>query len=170
MEDINRATFSTAPASSDCMIFVINLCYRVNKFCVSTFSLGNTIRSSHWFNDYHGHGPLIYNVAYANEVFYCAFHTFERRVPITQHYTMETTSLSAVFKRPGSELKIFISGQSDSDHEQVEVENLNNMILFYSLHNGISLPAAGEASKLANTIHSISFRCCTSRGGKGGTH
>ncbi|KAL5837862.1 hypothetical protein ACOSQ3_015031 [Xanthoceras sorbifolium] len=212
MEDINRATFSTAPASSNCVIFVINLCYRANKFCVSTFSLGDTTWSSHWFNDYHGHGPLIYNVAYAKGVFYCAFHAFDvmgAYNPALREWKLHP--YPPVFKRPyqyhlsliespddgnlillsynyndpewvfrfdQSQMKWFrienfMSGQSNADHEQVEIENLNNRILFYSLDNGISLPAEGEASKLANTIYSTSFRWyrwCTSRGGKGGTH
>ncbi|KAL5770726.1 hypothetical protein ACOSP7_014880 [Xanthoceras sorbifolium] len=168
MEDINRATFSTAPASSNCVIFVINLCYRANKFCVSTFSLGDTTWSSHWFNDYHGHGPLIYNVAYAKGVFYCAFHAFDvmgAYNPALREWKLHL--YPPVFKRPYQYHLSLIESPDDG----------NLILLSYNYndpeYNGISLPAEGEASKLANTIYSTSFRWyrwCTSRGGKGGTH
>ncbi|KAL5763384.1 hypothetical protein ACOSP7_019648 [Xanthoceras sorbifolium] len=173
MEDINRATFSTAPASSDCMIFVINLFYQANN---------------HWLNDYYGHSPLIYNVVYAKGVFYCAFSAHKvmgAYNPALHEWKLHPYPPSLddgnlillsykynnpdwVFKFDLSQMKWFrienfMSGQSNGDLEQVEVENLNNRILFYT----------GEASKLANTIHSTPFRWdrrCTSRGGKGCTH
>ncbi|KAL5828115.1 hypothetical protein ACOSQ4_019912 [Xanthoceras sorbifolium] len=211
MEDINRATFCTALVFSDCVIFVINLLYQAKKFCVSTFSLGDTTWSSHWLYDYYGHGQLIYNIAYAKGVFYCAFNAYKvmgaynpalhewklhpypsvfKRPYIYHFYLIESlddgnlillaykyNNPDWVFRFDLSQMKWFrienfMSGQSNGDLEQVEVENLNNRILFYSPHSGISLPAA-EASKLANTIHSTPFwwdRRCTSRGGKGCTH
>ncbi|KAL5837863.1 hypothetical protein ACOSQ3_015032 [Xanthoceras sorbifolium] len=205
MEAINRATFSTAPTSSDCVIFVINLCYRANKFCVNTFSLRDTTWSSHWFNDYHGHGSLIYNVAYAKGVFYCAFHAFDMMGaynPALHEWKLHP--YPPVFKRPyqyylsliespddgnlillsynyndpewvfrfdQSQAKWFIienfmSDYEHNEHEQVEVENLNNRIIYYALDNSICLPAEGEASKLANTIQSGLF----SRWFTSGTH
>ncbi|KAL5768321.1 hypothetical protein ACOSQ2_015104 [Xanthoceras sorbifolium] len=60
----------------------------------------------------------------------------------------------------------FMSDYEHNEHEQVEVENLNNRIIYYALDNSICLPAEGEASKLANTIQSGLF----SRWFTSGTH
>ncbi|KAI9186693.1 hypothetical protein LWI28_019908 [Acer negundo] len=208
MGDANRATFSTAPTSSDCVIFVISihLPYRTDidyKFCVSTCSPGDTTwRSNLRLGENYG-GPL-FSVAYANGVFYCAFHAylmmgaynhalqewkvhpyppvFKRPtyyflyliespddgniILLSKHYTGPAEYCVNVFRFDQSQRKWyrienFTSGYSEShdrdDEQNVEIENLNKRMLFYSDLNGLSLAAEGDASELANTIHEASM-------------
>ncbi|KAL5799464.1 hypothetical protein ACOSQ4_032348 [Xanthoceras sorbifolium] len=126
MEAINRATFFTAQTSSDCVIFVINLCYRANKFCANTFSIGDTTWSAHWFN-YHGHELLIYNVVYAKGVFYCAFHAFHKMGaynPALQEWKLHP--YLPFFKRPYKYYLPLIESLDDG-----------NLILLSYNHNGL---------------------------------
>ncbi|TXG65846.1 hypothetical protein EZV62_007121 [Acer yangbiense] len=74
---LNQATFSTAPTSSDCVIFVFHKHWDeeynhvADKFCVSTCSPGDTAWSNIWFNG--RYRRWISSVAYSKGVFYCAF-------------------------------------------------------------------------------------------------
>ncbi|TXG65850.1 hypothetical protein EZV62_007125 [Acer yangbiense] len=63
---------------------------------------------------------------------------------------------------------ISISSYNDNRHERVEIETLNNRVLFRSSVKYISLPAEGEASRLANTIHWCSSKRCSSARRSGG--
>ncbi|TXG65844.1 hypothetical protein EZV62_007119 [Acer yangbiense] len=201
MENINQATFSAAPTSSDCVIFVIFLSNnRADLNSVFTSRLRDTTWRGFCFHGYYG--QLIYNMAYANGVFYCAFHVgtgimgaynpallewkthpyppiFQR--PYDQYHIFLIESpedgnlllycgSNCVFRFDQSQLKWFRVGNfmycSDHDHEQIEIENLNNRMIFYGVDNSsISVTAEGEASELANTIHNA-FGLCVSTGSR----
>ncbi|KAK3200542.1 hypothetical protein Dsin_023957 [Dipteronia sinensis] len=105
MGDANRATFSTAPTSSDCVIFVISIHLLSPKdvdykFFVSTCSPGDTTWRSN-LRLYETYGGLMFNVAYVNGVFYCAFHAYQM-MGAYNHALQEwkVHPYPPVFKRP----------------------------------------------------------------------
>ncbi|KAK3200547.1 hypothetical protein Dsin_023962 [Dipteronia sinensis] len=176
-----RATFSTAPTSSDCVIFVYQ------PYPDSWSSLC-----------FDGHFWEIKNVAYAKGVFYCAFdpilpymgaynpalqewkiHPYppfihrrdyrdlylfdsptDDKDLLLAYYTSGGYYPDFVYRFDQSQMEWFkiknfisVSSCNEDGHGLVEIETLNNRVLFRSSIQYISLPAEGEASRLANTIH-----------------
>ncbi|KAL5768324.1 hypothetical protein ACOSQ2_015107 [Xanthoceras sorbifolium] len=179
------ATFSTAPTSSNCVIFVVSSPYYQgnNKFCVSTCSLGDTTWNSLFYCAFNP--QVTYMVAYNPALHewkvypYPLF--FQRRY--NYRYLIESPDdgnllLSCyysgyVFRFDQSQMKWFRIENFMSHYwyneQQTELETLNNRVLFCGSLNSISLPAVEvEASKLADTIHWFTYEnCITSTGGKG---
>ncbi|TXG65847.1 hypothetical protein EZV62_007122 [Acer yangbiense] len=198
-----QATFSTAPSSSDCVVFVLNSCSNPNMIRVSTCSPGDMAWSYVLFND--DYEWQIKKVTYTKGVFYCAFLLSSRFTymgaynPALQewefhpypsfiiqglnnhqnsdldlidspddenlllsYYPSGECSPVYVFRFDQSQKKWFriknfmsVSSSCNEDHhERVEIETLNNRVLFCSsVLKSISVPAEGEASRFANTIH-----------------
>ncbi|KAL5770725.1 hypothetical protein ACOSP7_014879 [Xanthoceras sorbifolium] len=168
-----RATFSTHPTSSDCVVFVFSSPYQGNKFCAW---------SSHWFNGYYGN--MIKNIVYANRVFYCVFDPLFIYMGAYNLILQEwkTHPCSLLFLRPYYEFSLYlIESLHDGNlllsyyhykrhiykvHLDTEIDTLNNRVLISSSVNNISLPAA--EGKLADTIHWFTSNgLTTSSGGKG---
>ncbi|KAL5837866.1 hypothetical protein ACOSQ3_015035 [Xanthoceras sorbifolium] len=175
----NTATFSTAPTSSNCvMIVVISPYYQGdNKFCVSTWSLGDTIWNSCWFNIYYE--KWIEKIVYARGVFYCAFDQlftyidYQLFTPYRLYlikspddgnlllsYYHRNNCPDCIFRFDQSQMKWFsienfMSNCWYNEHQHIENETLNNSIIL-------------EASKLVDTVHWFSSKkCTTSSEGKG---
>ncbi|TXG65848.1 hypothetical protein EZV62_007123 [Acer yangbiense] len=202
-----QATFSTAPSSSDCVVFVFNSCSDPSRIRVSTCSPVDTAWSSLLFNgDY---GLQIKKVAYAKGVFHCAFfprfaymgaynpalqewkiHPYPSFIIqrlhnhqnsdldlidspddenlLLSYYPSRERNHVYVFRFDQSQMKWFriknfmsVSSSCNGDHhERDEIKTLNNRVLFCSSVKSLSVPAEGEASRLANNIHWCSSEGC----------
>ncbi|KAL5850835.1 hypothetical protein ACOSQ4_008848 [Xanthoceras sorbifolium] len=170
MNDDSMATFSTAPTSPDCLIFVLTVGCR--KLYVSTCRLGNKIMK------------VWRTVSF--DVYYCLFSnkvmgSFKvdqedskihlHPVPPTATYhenewnencliESHDGNLLVACRRFPDSLQIFRYDQSEI--KWFKVEKLGSRMLLLGVTSMI-LPADEEASKLANTIH-VGGQYCSSFG------
>ncbi|KAL5783690.1 hypothetical protein ACOSP7_008719 [Xanthoceras sorbifolium] len=169
----SKATFSTAPTSPDCLIFVLTAYDK--KHYVSTCRLGDKRWRTVSFDGEYG---KIDSVAFVGGVFYClfsykhmmaSFKVDQKEWKIHSHPWTRNGNLVVdqhlVESHDGNLLvsclyldhsqKIFRYDQLDM--KWFNIENLGNTLLFLGV-TSMLLPAIEEASELASTIHEAGHR------------
>ncbi|KAL5786618.1 hypothetical protein ACOSQ2_009010 [Xanthoceras sorbifolium] len=174
MNDDSMGTFSTAPTSPDCLIFLLTVGCR--KLYVSTCRLGNKImkiwRTVSFDGDQYG---KVDSLAFVGGVYYCLFSNnvmgsfkvdledwkiHPHPVPPTATYHKNEWIENCLIESHDGNLLVAcwsltslqIFRYDQSEMKWFKVEKLGNRMLFLGV-TSMLLPADEEASKLANTIH-----------------
>ncbi|KAI9186365.1 hypothetical protein LWI28_016542 [Acer negundo] len=173
--DLSKATFSTAPTSSNCVVFVSTVHYRKLYIYVNTRRPGSDDQtwSSFLFDiDYYGE---VDSLAFVGGVFYCfffngvmgSFKVEQQEWKIHPNPLYHRANHCLIESHDGNLLVICHGLYNNSpqifryDHRSemmkwFEVENLGNRMLFLGVTSTL-LPAVEEATELANTIHALDY-------------